>query len=161
MDDGVVAAMDILYGAVRGCEPIGDRAVRAAAVVAGQLARELENPASGADRRPPPAALDELADIIRGTRDSALRARLLRVHRQLGGRLEDEAKTPPADGRRLPRRELDVLRLVEVGASNLEIAGELRLSPETVKSYLQSAMRRLGVRNRTAAVHKAQLSGFL
>jgi DNA-binding CsgD family transcriptional regulator len=155
----------VLYGAVRGCEPIGDRAVRAAAVVAGQLARELERPVTGEDHLPVPGApvtpLDELADIIRQTRDSALRARLLRVHRQLGGRLDDEAKPLPGPGHRLTSRELDVLRLAALGASNLEIASRLRLSPETVKSYLQAAMRRLGVHNRTAAVHAARESGLL
>jgi DNA-binding CsgD family transcriptional regulator len=152
----------VLYGAVRGCEPIGDRAVRAAGVVAGQLARELERPpADGTDARLASVALGELADVIRQTHDRTLRVRLLRIHRQLGGRFEDDARVPPVAGRRLSRREAEVLRLVEVGASNLEIAGELRLSPETVKSYLQAAMRRLGVRNRTAAVHAARLSGLL
>jgi DNA-binding CsgD family transcriptional regulator len=153
----------VFYGAVRGCQPIGDRAVRAAAVVAGQLARELERlPAIGEDPHLAPAmALDELADVIRQTHDCDLRERLLRIHRQLGGRLDDEGAQPPQAGRPLPRRELDVLRLVAVGASNLEIAGELRLSPETVKTYLQTAMRRLGARNRTAAVHAARESGLL
>ena len=153
----------VLYGAVRGCEPIGDRAVRAAGVVAGQLARELERPPADGDdaRLASMAALDELADVIRQTKDRVLRARLLRIHRQLGGRLDDGAQARPARRHRLPRRELDVLKLVAVGASNLEIAGELGLSPETVKSYLQTAMRRLGARNRTAAVHAALLRGLM
>jgi DNA-binding CsgD family transcriptional regulator len=153
----------VFYGAVRGCQPIGDRAVRAAAVVAGQLARELERPpANGEDPHLASAtALDELADVIRQTNNCDLRARLLRIHRQLGGRFAGEAPLPPVVGRPLSRRELDVLRLVAVGASNLEIAGELRLSPETVKTYLQTAMRRLGARNRTAAVHAARESGLL
>lgn len=157
------AVRAVFYGAVRGCQPIGDRAVRAAAVVAGQLARELERlPANGEDSRlAPAAALAELADVIRQTHDRDLRARLLRIHRQLGGRLDQEAPLPPVAGRPLPRREVDVLRLVAVGASNLEIAGELRLSPETVKTYLQTAMRRLGVHNRTAAAHAARESGLL
>jgi DNA-binding NarL/FixJ family response regulator len=148
---------------VRGCQPIGDRAVRAAAVVAGQLARELARvPADSEDPYLAPAtALGELADVIRQTQDRALRARLLRIHRQLGGRLDEEALPPPVVGRPLPRREIEVLRLVAVGASNLEIAGQLRLSPETVKTYLQTAMRRLGARNRTAAVHAARESGLL
>jgi DNA-binding CsgD family transcriptional regulator len=153
----------VFYGAVRGCQPIGDRAVRAAAVVAGQLARELARvPADSEDPNLAPAtALGELADVIRQTQDRALRARLLRIHRQLGGRLDEEALPPPVVGRPLPRREIEVLRLVAVGASNLEIAGQLRLSPETVKTYLQTAMRRLGARNRTAAVHAARESGLL
>ena len=78
--------------------------------------------------------------------------------RRAGG---GELKALPAASISLPDRELDVLRLVAVGATNLEIAGELQLSPDTVKSYLQTAMRRLGMRNRTAAVHAARLSGLL
>jgi DNA-binding NarL/FixJ family response regulator len=109
----------------------------------------------------PATALVELADVIRQTHDRALRARLLRIHQQLGGRFDEEAGHPPVAVRPLPRREIEVLRLVSVGASNLEIAGQLRLSPETVKSHLQTAMRRLGVRNRTAAVHAARESGLL
>jgi LuxR family transcriptional regulator, regulator of acetate metabolism len=35
------------------------------------------------------------------------------------------------------------------------------LSPETVKAYLRNAMRKLDVRNRTAAVHAARLAGVL
>lgn len=155
----------VLYGAVRGSQPIGDRAMRAAGVVAGQLQRELERLAADDGNLPAHTmtALDELADVIRQTQDDALRARLLRIHQRLGGRPERGLTAPPIPGagHQLSRRELDVLRLVAVGASNLEIAGDLGLSPETVKSYLRAAMRRLGVGNRTAAVHAAQLSGLL
>jgi DNA-binding NarL/FixJ family response regulator len=49
-----------------------------------------------------------------------------------------------------------VLELAAIGATNLVIAAELGLGPETVKSYLGSAMRKLGVGNRTAAVHVAR-----
>jgi DNA-binding CsgD family transcriptional regulator len=61
----------------------------------------------------------------------------------------------------LAPRELDALRLVAVGASNVEIAAQLGLSPETVKAYLRTAMRKLDVHNRTAAVHAARLAGIL
>jgi DNA-binding CsgD family transcriptional regulator len=56
---------------------------------------------------------------------------------------------------------VETLRLAAVGACNLEIAAELRLSPETVKSYLRSAMRKLGASNRTAAVRETRLAGIL
>lgn len=52
-------------------------------------------------------------------------------------------------------------RLAAVGASNREIAAELGLSAETVKAYLRGAMRKLGVHNRTAAVHAARSTGAL
>jgi LuxR family transcriptional regulator, regulator of acetate metabolism len=106
-----------------------------------------------------PTILDQLADVISECAEEALRARLLGVHQALGGRLDEQA--PPRTAARLSRRELDVLRLVAVGASNMEIAVELRLSPETVKSYLRTAMRRLDSHNRTGAVHAAKRSGLL
>ena len=152
----------VLYGATRDW-PIGDRAMLIAGVVATHLQREL-------DRRVPDreeaqssssAALDELADIISSTGDEALRARLRRIHRHLSRPNSDETNGRPATGGTLTARELDAVRLVAVGASNLEIAVELGLSTETVKAYLRSAMRKLDVGNRTAAVHAARLSGVL
>ncbi|MEU2253967.1 response regulator transcription factor [Nocardia xishanensis] len=58
-------------------------------------------------------------------------------------------------------RELDVLTLVSLGSTNAEVATELRLSPETVKSYLRSAMRKLGSRTRLQAVSTARRAGLL
>jgi DNA-binding CsgD family transcriptional regulator len=147
----------VLYGAVRAGEPIGDRTVRSAVVVAEQLRADVE------DRlRPHPAersreALAELASLIRNTTDPGLRARLERIRHDLTGTLAPR----PGTGTSLAPREVDVLRLVEVGASNVEIAARLGLSLETVKAYLRSAMRKLEVHNRTAAAHRARLSGLL
>lgn len=42
-----------------------------------------------------------------------------------------------------------------------EIAHAFGLTVETVKSYLRSAMRKLGVRNRTRAVLAARAAGLL
>ncbi|HJQ47041.1 MAG TPA: helix-turn-helix transcriptional regulator [Amycolatopsis sp.] len=61
----------------------------------------------------------------------------------------------------LASREIDALRRVAVGASNVEIAARLGLSPETVKAYLRTAMRKLDVHNRTAAAHAAREAGAL
>jgi two-component system nitrate/nitrite response regulator NarL len=47
-----------------------------------------------------------------------------------------------------------------VGRTNPEIADELALARTTVKGYLQSAMHKLGARNRVEAIakaHEAQL----
>jgi DNA-binding CsgD family transcriptional regulator len=157
------AVRGVLYGAVRGHQPIGDRTMRAAAVVAGQLQRELERlPTDGViPRLRYTMILEELADVIGQTRDDALRSRLVRIHQQLNDQSLGDSAASPRAALRLSRRETEVLRLVAVGASNLEIAGELGLSLETVKSYLQTAMRRLGARNRAAAVHAAQQSDLL
>ena len=96
-----------------------------------------------------------VAQVTTSVRDDpALRARLLRIRRGLGG-------SAPEGTALLAPRDLDALRPVAVGASNLEIAARLGLSPETDKAYLRSAMRRLGVHNRTAAVHAARITGVL
>ena len=61
----------------------------------------------------------------------------------------------------LSRRELEVLRLVASGATNIEIAGRLQLSPNTVKEYASGMYRKLSVRNRAEAVQRAQVLGLL
>jgi DNA-binding CsgD family transcriptional regulator len=52
-------------------------------------------------------------------------------------------------------RELEILALVSAGKTNKEIAGELWLSPHTVRSHLENAFEKLEVRTRTAAVARA------
>ena len=52
----------------------------------------------------------------------------------------------------LSRRERQVLRLVQAGLTNAEIAGRLFLAQSTVKGHLTSAFRQLGVRSRDEVV---------
>ncbi len=61
----------------------------------------------------------------------------------------------------LSHREYEVLRLVALGNTNAEIARNLGLTPNTVKSYLQSAMEKLGVRNRVEAIARAHEANLL
>lgn len=104
-----------------------------------------------------PGRLRLLQRLQRLTGDPVLRARLLRTPRGWPG-LRGRAPAPAATALLAPR-ELDVPRLVAVGASNLEIAARLGPSPETVEAHLRSAVRRLGVHDRTAAVHAARVAG--
>jgi DNA-binding NarL/FixJ family response regulator len=73
--------------------------------------------------------------------------------------------TPPAGLARaiesLTDREKDVLRLVAQGRSNREIADELFVSAETVKSHVGSVLLKLEVRDRTQAVVAAYEGGFV
>lgn len=61
----------------------------------------------------------------------------------------------------LTPREHEILRRVARGESNAEIAAVVFLAPTTVKSYLQSALRKLGARNRVEAVFKLGELGLL
>jgi DNA-binding NarL/FixJ family response regulator len=56
-------------------------------------------------------------------------------------------------------REREVLALIAIGLSNREIADELYLSAETVKTYVKRIFTKLGVSNRVqAAAHAASRS---
>ncbi len=61
----------------------------------------------------------------------------------------------------LSSRELDVVRLVARGASNREIARDLRLSEATVKTHLVHVFEKLGVADRTSAVTTALERGLI
>ncbi|QBD83648.1 response regulator transcription factor [Ktedonosporobacter rubrisoli] len=56
----------------------------------------------------------------------------------------------------LSTREQEVLELLAQGASNQEIARALVIAPNTVKRHVQAILTKLGVRNRTQAVARAQ-----
>jgi DNA-binding NarL/FixJ family response regulator len=67
-------------------------------------------------------------------------------------------------GERLPQlsgREQEILRQLAAGRSNAEIAGELTVSVETVKSHVAAVLLKLDVRDRTQAVILAYESGFV
>lgn len=67
----------------------------------------------------------------------------------------------PGDSIGLSEREREVLGLIATGATNREIAGNLYLSPHTVKEYTSAIYRKLGVRNRAEAVRSAQGLGLI
>jgi two-component system nitrate/nitrite response regulator NarL len=61
----------------------------------------------------------------------------------------------------LTRREYDILRHVAMGETNPEIAAALGLTRNTVKTYLQRALEKLGARNRVEALARANQLGIL
>ncbi len=61
----------------------------------------------------------------------------------------------------LSERERAVLELMASGATNPEIGEALHLSRHTVKEHSSAVYRKLGVRNRTEAVQRAQRLGLL
>ncbi|MET7333925.1 response regulator transcription factor [Nonomuraea sp. NPDC005650] len=106
------------------------------------------------------------ADLITAVRVIAAGEALLApsVTRRL---IEEFAARLPIDEREALRlnaltpRELDVLRLVASGLANTEIAGELTIAEETVKSHVGRIFTKLGLRDRAQAVVLAYESGLV
>ncbi|MEU8482518.1 helix-turn-helix transcriptional regulator [Streptomyces sp. NPDC048641] len=174
----------VLYGALRTAQPLGDRtlgeAVAAArdveqALVVRDEARALLAAAGSATG--PAAAAGSTAGSVAGSAaweevreahgalralaprvvDPALREELLAVC----GRLASATAPPRVRDVGLTPREVDVLAWVATGATNAVTAERLGLRPETVKSYLRSAMRKLGAHTRLEAVVAARRTGLL
>ena len=77
----------------------------------------------------------------------------------LGGTVFERHETHSALG--LSERERSVLEQMASGATNPEIGEALHLSKHTVKEHSSAVYRKLGVRNRTEAVQRAQRLGLL
>ena len=75
----------------------------------------------------------------------------------------DPTRRPRPRARRvnLTDREAEVLRLIAQGRSNSEIAAELFLGVETVKTHVRNVLAKLGARDRVQAVITAYESGFI
>ncbi|WP_234323796.1 LuxR C-terminal-related transcriptional regulator [Streptomyces sp. NRRL F-2580] len=92
---------------------------------------------------------------------------LARLHGWLPSRTPVRAPASTAGGRQPPvveplsERETEVLRKAAELLSTEEIAAELYLSPNTVKTHLKSIYRKLSVTRRSEAVHRAQDLGML
>ncbi|HCT81217.1 MAG TPA: DNA-binding response regulator [Micromonosporaceae bacterium] len=108
-------------------------------------------------RAKPEEVIDAIRTVARG--DSLLFPQALRrlVSAQgsnaNGGDLMRKAK--------LTEREAEVLRLMATGLSNAEIAAQLVLGLETVKTHVGNVLTKLGARDRTQAVIAAYESGFV
>jgi DNA-binding CsgD family transcriptional regulator len=168
----------VLYGALRQPYALGDRPLAAAL----DAVRELEQTLAVRDEaqrllslcQQPVTADPRAWEEVRGAHSElrALAARIPDPHLRQEllsacARLASAAVPGAADASRAARpapltaRELDVLASVASGATNAAAAARLRLRPETVKSYLRSAMRKLGAHTRLEAVVAARREGLL
>jgi DNA-binding NarL/FixJ family response regulator len=62
---------------------------------------------------------------------------------------------------KLTDREVQILKLIVKGQTNLQIAAELYLSPLTIKTHRQNLLCKLQVSNTAQLIAKADLSGLL
>ena len=103
--------------------------------------------------------------LLHGIRTVASGAALLdpEVTRELVGKFATRIRpaTPGTHATPLTPRELEVLHLVADGLSNSEIAAELVLSPETVKTFVSRILTKLGLRDRVQAVVYAYRHGLV
>jgi len=138
----------LLTGA--GDDELGLRGLRAGA--AGYLSKEVE--------------LEALPRALRGALEGEAA-----ISRRLAMQLIERYRSAPTGGTglrpvrsRLTDREWEVLDLLTGGASTDEIAKNLVLSPETVRSHLKNLYRKLEVNSREGAVRAAarlrDLSGY-
>ncbi len=67
----------------------------------------------------------------------------------------------PGRGEGLTDREAEILALITQGKSNADVAKLTYLSPNTVKSYIRSIYRKIGVGSRTQAVLWGVEHGFM
>jgi PAS domain S-box-containing protein len=77
-----------------------------------------------------------------------------------GSRFRREPPPEPA-GRELSAREREVVRLVALGASGPEIADELLISHNTVRTHVRNAMTKAGARSRAHLVARAIGGGLV
>ncbi len=82
---------------------------------------------------------------------------------QIARRVIEHLKPPSPTNNvgHLSQRELEVLKLMVEGKSNPEIAAELYLSPNTVKTHIRGIMNKLAVDDRVQAAVVALRSGLV
>jgi DNA-binding NarL/FixJ family response regulator len=102
----------------------------------------------------------ELFDLLSGVRRGEVA-----ITRTMAARLLRHITHPTPNLERaeaeLTEREIDVLRLVAQGASNPQIAAELCITVNTVKSHLKNILTKLQLENRTQVATYAVQSGLI
>lgn len=104
---------------------------------------------------------DELFSLLTGVmRGEAAMTRVMAARLLKGVASNSVNKSSPV-AESLTEREIDVLRLVAQGYSNPQIAGELCITVNTVKSHLKNILSKLQLDNRTQVATYAVQSGLV
>jgi len=96
---------------------------------------------------------------LAGQARSALRSNDMSALRALAGRLAGDRRA--ADSHGLTARELEVLRLLGVGATNADVARDLVIANSTAKEHVRNVCMKLGARSRLEAIAKARDAGMI
>jgi len=107
-----------------------------------------------------------IQDLMQGIRAAAVGESLISPHiaakvlqrMRATGTNEQDAKTIRAE---LSDREIQVLKLIANGKDNAQIAGELHISPKTVKNHISNILMKLQIDNRIQAAVYAVRSGIV
>ena len=126
-------------------------------LVLGEVAWQLGDPALARRSLQTGLELAARCQVQQAVRE--LRLRSPGLLSELG--MEPQASTPGAVENPLSQRELEVLQLIALGNSNLEIADRLFISLHTVKTHARRIHSKLGVERRTQAVAKAKTLGLM
>ncbi|PBI95598.1 HTH-type transcriptional regulator MalT [Rhodococcus erythropolis] len=162
----------VIYGAFRTSEVVGGRIEDTVVQEARALEQELavsavtstngvlseEATVNARLREQVRSVYAELRLLAGSVGDADVRAALVKA----AARLVDEGGRPESVGSAsLTKREIDVLTVAGAGMTNVQIAGVLGLALFTVKSYMKSAMHKLGASTRLEAVVLARRDGMI
>jgi DNA-binding NarL/FixJ family response regulator len=109
----------------------------------------------------PEELLDAIRVVARGDALLSPRATRSLIARFLAQPREGVPGVVPAELDSLTDREREIVTLVALGSSNQDIADRLFLSPLTVKTHVNRAMAKLGVRDRAQLVVLAYQTGLV
>jgi DNA-binding NarL/FixJ family response regulator len=107
-----------------------------------------------------------IQDLLRGIESAAVGESLISPH--IAGKVLQHVRATTASPQaaatiraELSDRELQVLRLIANGNDNAMIAGELHISPKTVKNHISNILMKLQIENRIQAAVYAVRSGIV
>jgi DNA-binding NarL/FixJ family response regulator len=110
---------------------------------------------------PKDASAIELVNAVRAVSqgEAVCPPRLCKRLFDLVAQLASESRQPMATGKRLSRREEQLIPLIDRGLTNKEIAAQLNLSEKTVKNHVHRILRKVGAQNRFGVAAACRSNG--